>query len=133
MDRMKHTKHGMTVIIVACLFALFVAGCGSKKFELTEGQAAFAEAKKAIQYGDTATAITWLDKAIEAEPDTWPYYERAKLHAENGDDELAKADIVAGLEIDSEHSDLLWLQKQMKKSKASRFKGKSGQPPQASK
>jgi len=127
-------RRALVGVFVFCLWTLHIAsGCGGKKFELTEGQAAFAEAKKAIEDGDTATAITCLDRAIDAEPDTWSYFERAKLHAESGDDDLAKADIAAGLEMDPEHSDLLWLQKQMKKSKNARFKGKSGQPPQASK
>ena len=38
------------------------------------------------------------------------------MHAENGDDDDAKADIEAGLELEPEHSELLWLKKQMKKT-----------------
>ena len=74
-----------------------------------------------------------LDASIAARPDPWAYLERAKLRAENDDDAAAKADVEAGLELDPEHADLLWLQKELKKSKRSRFKGRSKAPPSASK
>lgn len=108
-------------------------GCGGKKFELSEAEQALIDARTAIAEGDSTKAIEFLDISIEANPDTWSFYERAKLHAENGDDEAAKADIAAGLELEPEHSELLWLQKQLKKSKSSRFKGSKGQPPSVSK
>lgn len=126
----------MLTRFVAALLMLSLAlaiGCGGKKFELSEAEAALVEARKAVETGDSAKAIEFLDKSIAANPDTWSYYERAKLYAETGDDDAAKADIEAGLELEPEHSELLWLQKQLKKSKKSRFKGSQGQPPSVSK
>ena len=38
-----------------------------------------------------------------------------------------------GLELDPQHSDLLWLQKELKKPKTSRFKGRRMNPPSHSK
>ncbi len=118
---------------ITLFLALLVLGCGGKKFELSESEAALVEARKAIADGDSAKALEFLDASIAASPDTWAYYERARLHAENGDDDDAKADIECGLELEPEHSELLWLKKQMKKSKKSRFKGSAGQPPSVSK
>ena len=112
---------------------LLAVGCGSKKFALDEADAALVEARKAIGDGDSAKAIELLNQSIEAKPDMWSYYERARLLAETGDDDAAKADVVAGLELEPEHSELLWLQKQLKKSKKSRFKGSAGKPPSVSK
>lgn len=120
-------------LLLLALCGCLLAGCGGKKFELDEADAALVEARNAIADGDTAKAIEFLDVSIAAKPDTWSYFERAKLLAEEGDDDAAKADVAAGLEIEPEHTELLWLQKQLKKSKRSRFKGSSGQPPSVSK
>lgn len=100
---------------------------------LDEADQALVDAREAIAAGDSASAMDLLDASIGSKPDPWSYYERARLHSENGDDDAAQADVVAGLDIDPEHSELLWLQKQLKKPKRSRFKGKSGQPPSATK
>lgn len=118
---------GFTVLTFSIL-----AGC-SDKFELDEADAALVEARKAIAAGDSAKAIEFLDISIATKPDTWSYYERAKLRADIGDDAEAKADVEAGLALDEEHAELLWLKKQLKKSKSSRFKGSAGKPPSSSK
>lgn len=112
---------------------IFLCGCSGDEPVLDEAAAALVEARSAIAAGDTTKAMELLDLSITARPDTWSYYERARLHAENGDDAAAAADIAAGLELDEEHAELLWLQKQLKKSKKSRFKGSAGQPPSISK
>lgn len=123
----------LTRLFTLLLGISLAIGCGGKKFSLSEAELALIEARKAIADGDSAKAIEFLDKSIASNPDTWSYYERAKLHAENGDDDAAKEDIAAGLELEPEHSELLWLQKQLKKSKSARFKGSRGQPPSVSK
>ena len=120
-------------IATLSIVVLLLAGCGGKKFALDEADAALVEARKAIADGDSAKAIELLDVSIAAKPDTWSYFERAKLLADSGDDEAAKLDITAGLEIEPEHTELLWLQKQLKKPKKSRYKGASGKPPSVSK
>lgn len=109
-------------LTVCVLLAIFFFGCSKDEGGLDEAALNLIEAREAIDAGDTDKAIELLDAAIAARPDTWAYYERGKLHAENGDDELANADAEAGLELDAEHSDLLYLQKQLKKSKKARFK-----------
>lgn len=111
---------------------LVAVGCGSKPV-LDPAATKFVEAKAAIENGDTETAISLLTESIDLRPDPWAYYERGRLYAEEGEDDAANEDIAAGLEMDPEHSDLLWLQKQVKKPKQSRFKGRAGTPPQASK
>lgn len=103
-------------------------GC-SPEPSLDDAALQLMEAREAVEAGDTDKAVQLLTASIEARPDPWAYYERAKIAAKEGEDDDAKADIEAGLELDPEHSELLWLEKQVKKPRRSRFKGKSGQPP----
>ena len=112
---------------------VILAGCGGTGSVLDDADKALVDARQAISDGDDAKAMDLLDISIAAKPDTWSYYERARLHADNGNDDAAKADVEAGLELAPEHSELLWLQKQLKKPKKSRFKGTSGQPPSVNK
>ncbi len=109
---------------------LFVLGC-SQEPSLDESATQFVEAKQALADGDKDKALELLTSSIEARPDPWALWERAKIYAENGADDDAQADIDAGLELDPEHSDLLWLQNEMKKRPTSRFKGRSREPPSA--
>ena len=110
------SKYQLIVIAMGCFL---LSACSGKPI-LDEAAVGLIEARKAIDEGDNTKAIELLDASIAARPDSWSYYERAKLHAGNGDDDLAKEDIAAGLELDPEHSDLLWLQKQLKKPKSMR-------------
>ena len=111
------------------VFLLALVGCGEKPV-LDEAATSFVEAQEAIEAGDTAKALELLDDSIAKRPDVWSYYHRAKIHSDNGDDELAKADVQAGLDLEPEHSDLLYLQKEMKKPQKARFRKA---PPMASK
>ena len=108
-------------------------GCGYSDPGLDEAATALVEAKQALAAGDSGQAMDLLDASIESRPDPWAYLERAKLHAENDDDVAAQSDVEAGLELDPQHSDLLWLQKELKKPKTSRFKGRRMNPPSHSK
>jgi len=119
--------------IFGFVFVTILVGCGGSKPVLDDADQALVKARSAIADGNTESAMKLLDQSIALKPDTWSYFERAKLHAEADNDAEAKADIGAGLEIEPEHSELLWLQKQLKKSKNNRFKGTSGQPPSVSK
>lgn len=116
-------------LALATLALLIMMGC-EEKSPIDDAAQALIDARDAVEAGDSAKAMELLDASIAARPDVWSFYERAKLHADNGDDDLAKEDIAAGLELDAEHSELLWLEKQMKKSKSARFKTP---PPSASK
>ena len=107
---------------------LSIGGC-SEKPVLDEAAVNLVDARDAIAEGNTELAMQRLDASVAARPNTWAYYERARLYAEQGDDAVAKAAIELGLGLDPKHAELLWLEKQLKKSKRSRFKGKSGLPP----
>lgn len=121
---------GEFVLRASCLlFAVVSLGCAEKS-GMDEAATLFTEAKAAVDAGDSAKAIELLDQSIASRPDPWYYHLRAKLHAENGDDELAKADIEAGLELDPENDDLTYIQKELRKPVKSRFKKA---PPMASK
>lgn len=120
-------------IVVVGLFGVVLAGCGGSGPALDEADQALVDARAAVASGDQEKAKELLDVSISLKPDTWSYYERARLLAETGDDDAARDDISSGLELDPEHAELLWLQKQIKKPKRSRFKGSSGAPPSASK
>ena len=104
---------------------LFIAliGCGgSGDLELDSASENLLSAQELIEQGDHQAALQKLDESIEATPDAWTYFERAKLHAELGNDEKANSDIAAGLKLDGKNSKLLWLRQEMKKPKTSRFK-----------
>lgn len=124
-----------TRIILVALVAscLGWCGCSKPKLQLNEGAQHFVAARAALASGDKVLALSELDAAIAAVPDVWMYFERGKLHADEGRDEQAKADCTDGLALDPEHPDLLWLQGEMKKLKSRRFKGQQAEPPMGSK
>lgn len=117
---------GTLSLVWLALFAM--NGC-SEKPVLDEAAVNLVDARDAIAQGETKLAKQLLDSSVAARPNTWAYYERARLLAEEGDEAGAQADIESGLELDPEHAELLWLEKQLKKSKRTRFKGKYGMPP----
>ena len=131
---MRQSKCRLEGCLLLCALLLLGLSTGCKRTPiLDEAAVNLVDARQAIADGDATKAMELLMTSIDARPNTWAYFERAKLHADHGDDEAAKADIEAGLELDPEHSELVWLQKQMKKPKAARFKGKDGQPPSLAK
>ena len=121
----------ITVYWLSLAVALMI-GCGRKPI-LDEAAADLVGARQAVEEGDLSQAMELLDASIASRPNVWAYYERARLLAEAGDDDRAGDDIDAGLALDPEHAELLWLQKQLKKPKTARFKGRDGEPPAASK
>lgn len=118
-------------LAAACL--MVAPGCGPKEQKLNPAAEHFVAARKALETGDKATALTELDAAIAAGPDVWMYVERAKLHADEGRDDQAKADVEAGLKLDAENGDLKWLDKELKKAKNRRFQGSAAEPPRSAK
>lgn len=109
-----------------------LAGCGQKT-QLDAAGEAFVVAQQALAVGDRERALANLDASIAARPDVWAYVLRARLYAEQGEDVKATEDVEAGLSLDPEQSDLLWLKKQLKKPKHSRFQGRDAAPPSVSK
>jgi hypothetical protein len=104
-------------------------GCSEQGPKLSDASQHFLAAQKALESGDKETALQELDSAITTEPDIWMYVARGRLHAEAGRDELALADVRAGLALDPKQADLLWLEKELKKSPQRRFKGAAAAPP----
>ncbi|HMO83976.1 MAG TPA: hypothetical protein PKC18_03550 [Lacipirellulaceae bacterium] len=88
-------------------------------------------ARQALESGDSERARHELDLAIAARPMVWSYFERARLHAQSGDDAAAQQDVDAGLQLDAESTDLLWLQAELQKPAGQRFNGRFAQPPSA--
>jgi tetratricopeptide (TPR) repeat protein len=117
----------------AWLLVLAVGCDGGGQLKLDDSKSSLIEAQQALSDGDTEKAMELLSASIEAKPNPWAYYQRARLHVDAGDDAAAQADCQAGLELDPEHSDLQWLASELKKPAAQRFKGKNAEPPSASK
>jgi Tfp pilus assembly protein PilF len=86
-------------------------------------------AQDALAKNDQETALKELTNSINAGPDPWAYYQRAKIYTEKGEDEKAKADCQAGLALDPEHVELKWLQGELAKPSQQRFQGRNKEPP----
>lgn len=118
---------------ILCCVSVFSAGCSDPGPQLDDSAEYFVEAQQALAEGNTQQALELLDKSIESRPDTWALYQRAKLHADQGNDEQARADCKAGLELNPDHSNLKWLAAELEKPAGQRFKGKNAEPPSRSK
>lgn len=120
---------GSEMLRVAVLFVLLFCGCGKSTSATSQANDLFLQAKKFITSGDTAKALDALNRSIEIEPALWAYHERAKLHAQLGDDKSALADCDAAIRLDPQDPDATWLKTEIAKPAAERFKGKFKSPP----
>lgn len=126
----------LRILIVCHLFAWIgltvpnFVGCrgGDNAPELDDAAHLFLESQRAFKAGDRAKGLELLNQSIAAKPYAWSLLERGKLHAEDGNDSAAQADVKAGLELDPDLKDLQWLQQELQKSPDKRFKTK---PPSA--
>jgi Tfp pilus assembly protein PilF len=109
---------------IAILLALVVCGCGKSKSSTEQANDLFLEAKGFMASGDTTKALDALNRSIATEPTLWSYHERAKLHAQLGDDHAALADCAAALDLDPQDPDAAWLKSEIAKPAAERFRGK---------
>lgn len=100
-------------------------GCGEGELTVDDGAKALVEASQALKAGDKEAAMQHLNRSIEAKPYVWAYVERAKLHGEKGNDDAARADVQAGLELEPNSSELKWVEEELKKPVQQRFKGPS--------
>jgi hypothetical protein len=117
---------------VAAGLALFAApcpGCGDGKLPVASSHQHFIAARDFLAAGEKDKALVALDASIASEPTTWAFLERAKLHADLGDGAAALADCQAGLKLDPQDADLLWLAGELAKPPAGRFQGKFQRPP----
>ena len=113
----------------AAVLLLLPVGCLEKNPEVKKSVNYLIEAREAIAAGDNAKAMEALNASIEAQPNNWALFERAKLQLEAGDEEAALASCEQALELDSESADVLWLKGEIEKPKAKRFKGRFKNPP----
>lgn len=109
---------------IAVLLSLVICGCGKSTSATSQANDLFLEAKGFLASGDTTKALDALNQSIAAEPTLWSYHERAKLHAQLGDDQSALADCAAALQLDPEDPDAAWLKSEIAKPAAERFRGK---------
>ena len=103
------------------LALLFTAGCnrGPKFDETTKLMMAAHEAEVA---GDKQLAVDKVSEAIALKSDDFAMlFRRAKLYAELGKDEEAKADLDECEKLDPEHQDLKWIRSELKKPVEQRF------------
>jgi Tfp pilus assembly protein PilF len=120
-------------IVLAFCSAIAANGCQQKEYKLGDAGEHFVAAMEALERGDKATAMAELNVSIEAEPAVWAYFQRARLHLEEGNEAAAVADCEAGLKDQPDNPDLKWLLGELKKPAAQRFKGENANPPQARK
>ena len=121
---------------LTCLATLLLAtaGCGQTSGpDLDDSAQSFIAAQQALADGDTDKAKQLLTASIQARPDAWAYYQRAKLYSDTGDDAAAQADCQAGLELDAQNTNLMWLAGELEKPQPQRFRGKFSKPPSDSK
>ena len=120
------------LVLLACV--LPGIGCGDAEKAKTEAAVNhFVAAAKAIAEGDNEAALRELTASIEEKPSAWAYFQRAKVFLDDGKEKEAAEDCVKGLESDPKHRDLKWLQGELKKPAAKRFKGRFKNPPSAGK
>jgi hypothetical protein len=94
-------------------------GCGGSQpdgsqFQHDEAAKLFLDAMK-IRGTDQAGALELLNQSIDARPSHSAYFHRGWLHALQGRDEPARADVQAGLELEPEDEDLKWLGGELQK------------------
>ncbi|MCA9100586.1 MAG: hypothetical protein KDA63_05535 [Planctomycetales bacterium] len=91
------------------------------------------QAQDAAAAGELQKAIDLLTQALDERPSFYAYNERARIRLEQGDEAGALADCQAGLQLDPENSDLIWLQAELQKAPGDRFSGDAAEPPSANK
>jgi hypothetical protein len=106
----------LTFVTILCSAML---GCGGgqpdgSQFQHDEAAKLFLDAMK-IRGTDQAGALELLDQSIEARPSYNAYFHRGWLHALQGRDEPAKADVKSGLVLEPESRDLKWLDGELQK------------------
>lgn len=103
------------------LLLVSVVGCGkpSGKMVHDEGANYYIEAMK-VRATDEAKCLELLGKSIEKTPTGSAYFHRAWILAKQDSFDEASKNIVTGLELTPEESDLLWLQKELGKPEGKR-------------
>ena len=121
------TRHWLSLsLVVASMTCL---GCGDGQPPVSNANQLFIDAQAQLTSGNREEALKLLTASIEAEPSTWSLVERAKLQEQLGNDQAALDDCTAALALEPGDPDIEWLQRELKKPKAQRFKGSFSKPP----
>lgn len=110
-------------VLLSIVVASALAGCSPSAPETSAANQKYLEANALIAQGDREAAVKALNESIAAEPTLWSYRSRARLYAEMGQDDEARADCEAGLKITPGDADLLWIKGELAKPVGRRFKG----------
>ena len=114
--------------LLAAVVALI--GCGGDSGpEVSDAGQHLIEGRQAIAEGNTTKALEALDASIASEPNIWAYMERAKINAQQGNDQAVLADGNEILKLDPKNRDVPWLKGELKKPKEKRFQGQFATPP----
>ena len=108
----------------AIVLSLVICGCSKSKSTTSQANDLFLKGKGFLASSDTANALDALNQSIAIEPALWSYHERAKLHAQLGDDRAALADCAAALELEPQDHDAAWIKSEIAKPASERFRGK---------
>src|SRR5687767_5088387 len=95
------------VRLLAAVVAL--VGCGGEPGpKVSDAGQHLIEARQAIAEGNTSKALEALDASIASEPNVWAYMERAKINAQQGNDQAVLEDCKALLKLDPKNRDVPW-------------------------
>ncbi|WP_428307717.1 hypothetical protein [Lacipirellula sp.] len=119
--------HWQALTLVAALLACL--GCSGEQAPVSNANQLFIDAQAQLKTGNREEALKLFTASVDAEPSTWSLFERAKLHEQLGNDQAALDDCTAALAIEPGDRDVEWLQRELKKPKAQRFKGSLANPP----
>ncbi|HEX6963717.1 MAG TPA: tetratricopeptide repeat protein [Lacipirellula sp.] len=122
-------RRRMKTLLSALLASCLVAGCGSSEEPLSDSNQKYIDAKELLAQGEQDKALAALDASIKAKPNFWALRDRARIHAERGEDEAAQKDCEAALAIVPADSDVLWIKGELAKPVAQRFQGAAKSPP----
>ncbi len=122
-------RRRITLIVGVLFAACSLCGCASEEPPLADSAKTYIEAKELIAKGQKEEALAALDASIKDKPTFWALRDRAKLHAERGEDEAAREDCEAALTITPDDLDILWIQRELAKPKEQRFQGAFKDPP----
>jgi tetratricopeptide (TPR) repeat protein len=109
--------------------ACLLCSCSSQEPPLAGSAQTYIEAKELLDKGQKDEALAALNASIEDKPTFWALRDRARLFAERGEDEAARKDCEAALEISPEDVDIKWIQGELAKPKDQRFQGALKDPP----
>jgi tetratricopeptide (TPR) repeat protein len=106
-----------------------LSGCTSDEAPLGDSAQTYIEAKELLDKGQKEEALVALNASIKEKPTFWALRDRARLHAERGEDEAAREDCEAALEISPDDVDIAWIKGELAKPKEKRFQGQFKEPP----